>query len=157
MLSLKKNKKQQWHHLATALPTNDTLMVASFDVILDCTGRMEHQPEVHLLKPWSGGRYVTLTPPMLSNADRLGAAAGAVRTGLDLLAANGPALFTAGGSVRWAFFAPNAGALRAVAAHLDAGRLRPVVDAVYDFERLADAYVRLERGHVRGKIVVAVS
>lgn len=36
------------------------------------------------------------------------------------------------------------------------GRLRPVVDRVLPFERIADAYAELERGGVFGKIVVEV-
>jgi NADPH:quinone reductase-like Zn-dependent oxidoreductase len=36
------------------------------------------------------------------------------------------------------------------------GRLRPYVADIYPLERLADAYERLEAGHVRGKLVVTI-
>lgn len=36
------------------------------------------------------------------------------------------------------------------------GRLRPVVDRVYDFDDVAEAYAQLERGGVFGKLVVRV-
>jgi NADPH:quinone reductase-like Zn-dependent oxidoreductase len=36
------------------------------------------------------------------------------------------------------------------------GKLRPYVADIYPLERLADAYERLEAGHVRGKLVVTI-
>jgi NADPH2:quinone reductase len=38
-----------------------------------------------------------------------------------------------------------------------AGQLAPVIEATYPLERIGEAHARLERGHMRGKIVVTVS
>lgn len=43
-----------------------------------------------------------------------------------------------------------------LAALVDAGRLRPMVDAVYPLERVADALRAVEAGDVRGKVVITV-
>ena len=37
-----------------------------------------------------------------------------------------------------------------------AGQLAPVIEATYPLERIGEAHARLERGHMRGKIVVTV-
>ena len=52
---------------------------------------------------------------------------------------------------------PDAAALAVVARLLDAGDLRVHVDDVYDVEDAAEAHARLERRHVRGRLVLAVS
>ena len=52
---------------------------------------------------------------------------------------------------------PDAAALAVVARLLDAGDLRVHVDDVYDLADAAEAHARLERRHVRGRLVLAVS
>jgi len=52
---------------------------------------------------------------------------------------------------------PDAAALSVVARLLDAGDLRVHVDDVYALEDAAEAHARLERRHVRGRLVLAVS
>ena len=47
-------------------------------------------------------------------------------------------------------------ALAELARRIDAGEMRPVVDAVFPLERAADAVARLESGEVRGKVVIAI-
>jgi NADPH2:quinone reductase len=46
--------------------------------------------------------------------------------------------------------------LRAIAAELAAGRLRPVISDVLPLEQAADAHRRLEEGHLQGKLVLEV-
>jgi NADPH:quinone reductase-like Zn-dependent oxidoreductase len=46
--------------------------------------------------------------------------------------------------------------LRAVAAELEAGRVRPVVSDVLPLERAADAHRLLESGHRQGKLVLTL-
>lgn len=50
----------------------------------------------------------------------------------------------------------NDGEFAAVVAELEAGRLLPVIDSVYDLENGREAYERLARGEQFGKIVVRV-
>jgi NADPH:quinone reductase-like Zn-dependent oxidoreductase len=49
------------------------------------------------------------------------------------------------------------GDLRQLAELLATGKLRPVIDRVFPLEQLADALRYVERGHVRGKVVIRVA
>jgi NADPH:quinone reductase-like Zn-dependent oxidoreductase len=51
---------------------------------------------------------------------------------------------------------PNAAELREIAQLIDAGKVAPHVDAVYDLSEAASAQRRLEDGHVRGKVVIDI-
>lgn len=39
-------------------------------------------------------------------------------------------------------------------AYLCDGQLRPVIDSVFPYDRLPEAYAKMKAGHNRGKIVV---
>jgi NADPH:quinone reductase-like Zn-dependent oxidoreductase len=52
------------------------------------------------------------------------------------------------------FMRPDGKELAELAAWIDEGRLRPVLHRTYPFADIGDAFVELERGHARGKIVV---
>lgn len=51
----------------------------------------------------------------------------------------------------------NGALMREVSRLVAAGQLVPVVEASYPLERIAEAHARLERGHMRGKIVLTLS
>lgn len=46
--------------------------------------------------------------------------------------------------------------LRFLAVLVDEGALQPVIDSVYPFAGIADAFAALERGYAMGKIVVTL-
>lgn len=50
----------------------------------------------------------------------------------------------------------NAAEFRSIAERFAAGQLAPTVDRVFPFERVRDAFTRLERGEQFGKVVVAI-
>ena len=50
----------------------------------------------------------------------------------------------------------NGALMREVSRLVAAGQLVPVVEASYPLERVAEAHAHLERGHMRGKIVIQV-
>ena len=47
--------------------------------------------------------------------------------------------------------------LREVSRMVADGRLRPIIDTVLPFSRVAEAHTRMERGHLRGKVVLTHS
>jgi len=47
--------------------------------------------------------------------------------------------------------------LDALAAHVERGELRPVIDTIYPMERITDAHRSVETGHSRGKRVIRVA
>jgi NADPH:quinone reductase-like Zn-dependent oxidoreductase len=55
------------------------------------------------------------------------------------------------------FVAPNGAQLAEVAALVEAGTVRPVIDRVLPLERAAEAHAYLEQEHARGKVVLAVT
>ncbi len=54
------------------------------------------------------------------------------------------------------FIEPSGAQLQQIAHLVDAGVLRPVVDRVFPFEQVAQAFAYLEAGHARGKVVLRV-
>lgn len=95
-----------------------------YDVILDFAGGGAIAATASALRP--GGRVVSI-------ADGKGAA-------------------EHGGSIVWV--RPDGAALAELAELIDAGKLRVEVASVYPLAEAADAYRKLEGGHVRGKLVV---
>jgi len=51
---------------------------------------------------------------------------------------------------------PDGAQLQEIAQWIDEGRLRPVLHRTYPFEQTREAFIELERGRSRGKIVVVL-
>jgi len=49
---------------------------------------------------------------------------------------------------------PDGEGLRRIAAWVDEGKIKPVIDEIFTLDRAADAMQLLEEGHVRGKLIV---
>lgn len=62
----------------------------------------------------------------------------------------------AGAEYCWFFTEANGEQLREIAALVDAGKIKPVIDREFAFEQLPDALVYLEAGRARGKVVLKV-
>ena len=140
---------------------------------MDCTGQTEHFP-LHLLRTWANAKYVTLSAPALNNIDAYGTVGGLLKTGIDLISANSTALVE-GKTVRWGFFTPNPSALKQMSNYIQRNevalftdifrdlnlillyfsKMKAVIDSIYPYEQLPEAYRKLE-GHARGKIVVTI-
>eukprot|EP00058_Branchiostoma_floridae_P013655 XP_002599143.1 hypothetical protein BRAFLDRAFT_59069 [Branchiostoma floridae] len=58
---------------------------------------------------------------------------------------------------RWGFFTPDGMALDKIAALVDRGKIRPVIDRVFTFDQLPAAYEKVEQGHARGKTVISIA
>jgi len=65
-------------------------------------------------------------------------------------------LYTRNLTLHGVFLVREGARLRELARLADQGKLRPLVDAVLPLDRAADAHRRLDSGHGRGKIVLAV-
>ncbi len=51
---------------------------------------------------------------------------------------------------------PSGAKLAKLAALAEAGALKPVIDTVYPLDEVAAAHARVETGHARGKVVLAI-
>uniref|UniRef100_A0A8C4RIA9 Reticulon 4 interacting protein 1 n=1 Tax=Erpetoichthys calabaricus TaxID=27687 RepID=A0A8C4RIA9_ERPCA len=126
-----------------------------FDVILDCVGGETEKWALDCLKPWSGAKYVTLVTPFLLNTDRLGIADGMLQTGVTI-GTKALKHLCRGVHYRWGFFAPNGPALDEFSELVDAGKVRPVIEQVFQFSELPQAFQKVENGHSRGKTVISI-
>ncbi|KAL4624201.1 reticulon-4-interacting protein 1, mitochondrial-like [Arapaima gigas] len=126
-----------------------------FNLILDNVGGNTERWAPGLLKPWSGAKFVTLVTPFLKNTDTLGIADGMMQTGVTI-ATKALKHLSKGVHYRWGFFAPSGLALDEVREMVDAGQIRPVVEQQFSFSQVPQAFLKLEKGHARGKLVVNV-
>ncbi|KAI1895039.1 hypothetical protein AGOR_G00102160 [Albula goreensis] len=127
-----------------------------FDLILDNVGGATEQWALGFLKPWTGAKYITLVTPFLLNTDRLGVADGMMQTGVTV-ASKALKHLCKGVHYRWGFFAPSGLALDQVSEMVDAKQIRPVVEKQFSFSQVPEAFLKVEKGHARGKTVVNIS
>jgi NADPH:quinone reductase-like Zn-dependent oxidoreductase len=61
--------------------------------------------------------------------------------------------------VRFAWFVvePNREQLIQIGSLIDAGKLRPIIDAVFPLSQARQAYEQAAKGHTRGKVVLRVA
>ncbi|MER5488183.1 NADP-dependent oxidoreductase [Streptomyces sp. NPDC002812] len=105
-------------------------VVSDVDVVIDGIGGDYGTRSLKVLRP--GGHLITLTSP-----DQVPAEAEGFRTG-------------------WTLVEPDHAGLRAVAALVEEGKLRPVVDTVLPLAEAAKAHEIGEQGRTTGKIVLTV-
>ncbi|HEY2527033.1 MAG TPA: NADP-dependent oxidoreductase [Xanthobacteraceae bacterium] len=63
----------------------------------------------------------------------------------------------AGVGYRYLFMHPSGSDLAQLAELIDRGKLRVIIDKTYPFAQIAEALAYVERGHAKGKVVVAMS
>ncbi|MFD9335634.1 NADP-dependent oxidoreductase [Streptomyces sp. NPDC060028] len=105
--------------------------VSEVDVVIDAVGGDYGVRSLKVLRP--GGHLITLNGP-----DDVPADAGGFRTG-------------------WTLVEPDYAGLKAIAALVADGKLRPVIDTVLPLEQAARAHELGEQGRTTGKIVLTVA
>ena len=126
------------------------------DAVIDCAGIGVENIGSHLnlgkiLSP--GGRFVSLSSPVLNNTDKLGILPGTLSSISTLMQEN---MKTRNYSTRWAFFQPDIQALDLMRRLMDEKVLTVSVSKVFSFDKLPDAYDEAD-GPVGGKFVIDVS
>ncbi|XP_007523985.1 reticulon-4-interacting protein 1, mitochondrial isoform X1 [Erinaceus europaeus] len=127
----------------------------SFDFILDNVGGSTETWALKSLKKWSGATYVTLVTPFLLNMDQLGIADGMLQTGVTV-GSKTLKHFWQGVHYRWAFFMASGPYLDDIAKLVDEGKIQPVIEKTFPFSKVPEAFLKVERGHARGKTVINV-
>lgn len=123
-----------------------------YELILDCAG---HGHDVYLQNDWSCKTFVTLSTPLLANADSLGLVQGLFKTVGQFVVPNLQALSKGkGGNIRWAYFMPLEKGVKHVRKLIELGMLLPLIHCVVGFDNLPVAYDTVKAGHLRGKVVV---
>jgi len=126
--------------------------VRDFDVAFDTSFDTE-QSLLKSLKTHGGASYVSIVTPKLKFIDQYGLEEG-LRRGDALLAERIAAQQALGRSYHWSFTQPNGKALQEVAALVDAGKIRPVIDRRFPLAQIAAAHEYSESGQARGKIII---
>ncbi|MBF4563059.1 NADP-dependent oxidoreductase [Microbacterium sp. VKM Ac-2870] len=112
-------------------------LVGGVDVVIDLVGNMHDETgtrSLGVLRP--GGLYILVPTGGWPDYADAAAAAGVRATSYKVI--------------------PDGGVLATLARLLDSGAIRVFVDRVFDLTEAAAAHLELERGHTRGKLVLAV-
>ena len=131
-------------------------VLRDYDAVLDSLGGQTLEKSLRVLRP--GGIAIGIAgPPDPGFAREIGANP-VVRLATALLSAR-TRLRARRRRVRYSFLFMKASGeqLRAIAALVDAGTIRPVLDRVFPFESTKDAMAYVESGRARGKVVVTMA
>ncbi|KAL6255121.1 hypothetical protein P5V15_013451 [Pogonomyrmex californicus] len=121
-----------------------------YDIILDCANQ---GPKFIRMKGYPHNIYITLNSPMLKNFDHHGLIVGMARNLRDILKFNIPSANNKS-CVKWGFFIPSQTGIKVLQKFVENEEIVPVVQEVYPFQELPQAYERLKQGHLRGKLVI---
>lgn len=127
-----------------------------YDVVLDSLGGQTLEKSLRVLKP--GGIAIGIAGPPDPHFAREIGANPVVRLATALLSGR-TRLRARRLHVRYSFLFMKASGeqLRAIAALVDAGTIRPVIDRVFPFESTKDAMAYVESGRAKGKVVVTMA
>ena len=129
-------------------------MLHDYDVVLDTVGGETLDKSLQVLKP--GGKLISVAgPPDPAFAKDIGVnpvirlAIAALSFRIRRRARRRQVTYS------YLFMKASGDQLREIAALIDAGTIRPVVDRVFDFDATREALVYVEHGHAKaGKIVI---
>ncbi|KAK4310175.1 hypothetical protein Pmani_018238 [Petrolisthes manimaculis] len=138
-------------------PSTKPMLTADkgYDLIINAAGKDDLE-YLSALKPWMGASYVTLSPPLLTNIDQRGLAAGLIKSAREIACQNLTSL-SEGRVYKWAFFMPNTRALSHITHLLATHMIRGVVDGVFPFSQTPQAYKHVLNGHARGKTIITLT
>ncbi|XP_012054771.1 PREDICTED: reticulon-4-interacting protein 1, mitochondrial [Atta cephalotes] len=121
-----------------------------YDIILDCA---KLGPEYVRMKRYPHDTYIALNSPLLNNFDHHGLIMGMAKNLGDFLKFNIPKTENKS-CVKWGFFIPSQTGINVLQKLVENEEIVPVIQQVYSFQDLPQAYERLRQGHLRGKLVI---
>jgi NADPH:quinone reductase-like Zn-dependent oxidoreductase len=126
-----------------------------YDIVYDTLGGAFTVDAFKVVK--RGGTVISLSGPPDRDFARREGAGMLIRVAVWLMGRKVYAASArAGATYCWFFTQPSGEQLRDIAALVDRGAIKPVIDREFDFERLPDALSYLEAGRARGKVVLKV-
>jgi len=128
-------------------------ILKDYDVVLDTQGGNTLEKSLRVLKP--GGKLIGIAgPPDPDFAKEIGASL-FLKTAMRFLSYRiRKAAKRHDVSYSFLFMRANGDQLGQIAALVDAGAIKPVIDRVFPFESTNEALAYVERGRVKGKVVV---
>src|SRR6202163_2655882 len=126
-----------------------------YDIVYDTLGGASTVDAFKLVK--RGGTVISLSGPPDRDFARREGAGWLVRIAVWLMGRKVyAAAERAGAGYCWFFTESNGARLREIAALVDRGAIKPVIDREFAFEQLPEALTYLEAGRARGKVVLKV-
>ncbi|XP_070568990.1 reticulon-4-interacting protein 1 homolog, mitochondrial-like [Ptychodera flava] len=129
--------------------------IGEFDMVLDTLGGAAQDYSMQLLKKWKNASYVTVVSPLLKDTDQYGLLPGLASAAVSMTTNTFKGL-ASGQLYHWAFCIPNSNALRKIGSLIDQQHIRPVIDQVFPFHEVPQAFEKMEGGGARGKTVIEV-
>lgn len=128
-------------------------VLRDYDAVLGTVKGEVIEQSVGILKP--GGRIASLVGPLDATFARTRGLNVLLRIVFGLMSRKILRLASKRGvAYSFLFVHPDGAQLAEIAALLESGRIRPVIDKVFPFEQAADALAYLAQGRARGKVVV---
>lgn len=128
-------------------------VLSDLDLVLDAIGHDETDKALRCVR--RGGRLATIVTGMPENTERYGPELGVAATGLHIVALKVRG-WRLGIDASAVVKRPRGDQLAQIAALVDQGVIRPVVQEVFELDRIADAHRMLETGRVRGKLAIQI-
>lgn len=130
-------------------------ILQDYDVVLNSLGGEVLEKSLRVLKP--GGKLISISgPPDLDFAKDMGSS-WILRQVMRLLSYRiRNKAKRRGVTYSFLFMRASGDQLREIASLIESGAIRPVVDRVFPFESTKDAMAYVEKGRVKGKVVVKV-
>ena len=127
-----------------------------YDVVLDTVGYVRHYegPSLSILKRYGGARYVSLVSPRLLFQMRMGGFLGSVLFSWFYCLKIAYCRIKRGQGFYYSAVEPTNQCLNYVRSLVEEGKVRPIIDSVFPFDEIKDAYQKVTEGHAKGKVVV---
>lgn len=130
-------------------------VLQGYDVVLNSLGKDTLEKSLAVLKP--GGKLISISgPPDLDFAKENGSGWLLQQVMRALSASIRRKSKQQGVSYSFLFMKANGGQLGKITSLIEAGRIRPVIDRIFPFEKTNEALNYVETGRAKGKVVVAV-
>ncbi len=124
------------------------------DLCIDAMGGRERRRLLEVTR--RGGRIASINSDLAHAAPRFGPYLGLLVSLATLLSFTVRALVTKGVRTSMVVRRSDGEALARIAALVESGAVRPVVDRVFDLDEIVEAHRYLESGRARGKVVIRV-
>jgi reticulon-4-interacting protein 1, mitochondrial len=129
--------------------------IKDYDVALDMLGHEMEPAVLDTLKVNGDARYVSIVSPLMLLTDEHGYEEGS-RIYDAQLSERIEQQAALGREFAWSFMHPSGNALATIATLIEQGKIRPVIDRVYQMDELVEAHEYVESRRARGKVVISI-
>ena len=129
-----------------------------FELVFDTMGyrNAAEGSAVKLMSERCNAQYVSIVHELMPLVDARGLLLGMLSAGSLLLGRKLRERILHGRAYHWSLFKPDGEALAEIRKLVEALKIRPLLDTVYEFEQIPQAHTHVETGHVHGKLAVSV-